>query len=218
MFPRMAILLPPAPRRELFDDEHEDYRASFRQFVEREVIPDFPEWEKAQLVPRELFTKAAAHGFLAMEVPEEHGGSGVADWRFNVVLSEEAADSAARLSASRVWIIDPLDGTREFSERPRSDWAVHVALWQRSSPTSGELVEGAVALPAEQITFGTDAPPAVQSADPDQELEKKLRRNPDDHDAKVDVGSDESMDASDPPSSSQPGRADEPVPSSGFPA
>ena len=91
MFPRMAILLPPAPRRELFDDEHEDYRASFRQFVEREVIPDFPAWEKAQLVPRELFTKAAAHGFLAMEVPEEHGGSGVADWRFNVVLSEEAA-------------------------------------------------------------------------------------------------------------------------------
>jgi 3'(2'), 5'-bisphosphate nucleotidase len=79
----------------------------------------------------------------------------------DAVLSEEAADSAARLSADRVWIIDPLDGTREFSERPRPDWAVHVALWQRTGATAGELVEGAVALPAEQITFGTDRPPAV---------------------------------------------------------
>jgi len=64
---------------------------------------------------------------------------------------------------------------------------------------------------------GNDAPPAVHNADPDRELEQKLRRNPSDDDAKVDVGSDESMDASDPPSSSQPGCADEPVPSSGFP-
>ncbi len=72
----------------------------------------------------------------------------------DAVLSEEAADSPARLSAGRVWIIDPLDGTREFSERPRADWAVHVALWQQ-----GELTDGAVALPAEGITFGTDVPP-----------------------------------------------------------
>lgn len=61
------------------------------------------------------------------------------------------------------------------------------------------------------------APPPVISADPERELEQKLRRNPSDDDAKVDVGSDESMDASDPPSSSQPGCGDEPVPSSGFP-
>jgi len=60
-------------------------------------------------------------------------------------------------------------------------------------------------------------PPPVLADDPDAELEKKLKRNPDDQDAKVDVGSDESMDASDPPSSSQPGQKDEPVPSSGFP-
>jgi hypothetical protein len=60
-------------------------------------------------------------------------------------------------------------------------------------------------------------PPPVLADEPDAELEKKLKRNPDDQDAKVDVGSDESMDASDPPSSSQPGQKDEPVPSSGFP-
>lgn len=62
-----------------------------------------------------------------------------------------------------------------------------------------------------------DCPPAVLSADPEEELERKLRSHPEDQDAKVDVGSDESMDASDPPSAAQPGQTDEPVPSSGFP-
>ncbi|MFN8076770.1 MAG: 3'(2'),5'-bisphosphate nucleotidase CysQ [Kineosporiaceae bacterium] len=74
----------------------------------------------------------------------------------DAVLSEEAADSAARLSAERVWIIDPLDGTREYGEPPRWDWAVHVALW-----VSGELVAGAVALPAAGVTYATDTPPAL---------------------------------------------------------
>jgi 3'(2'), 5'-bisphosphate nucleotidase len=74
----------------------------------------------------------------------------------DAVLSEEAADDKARLSASRVWIIDPLDGTREFSEPPRSDWAVHVALWE-----DGVLTAGAVAQPALGATFNTGAPPVV---------------------------------------------------------
>ncbi len=60
-------------------------------------------------------------------------------------------------------------------------------------------------------------PPAVTSADPDRDLERKLKKNPDDLDAKADVGSDESMDASDPPAAAQPGQSDDPVPSSGFP-
>ena len=58
----------------------------------------------------------------------------------DAVLSEEGKDDKARLTSSRVWIVDPLDGTREFSEVPRDDWAVHVALWQ-----DGDLVAGAVA-------------------------------------------------------------------------
>ena len=60
-------------------------------------------------------------------------------------------------------------------------------------------------------------PPPVISGAPQRDLERKLKRNPDDQDAKVDVGSDESMDASDPPAATQPGQTDEPVPSSGFP-
>lgn len=74
----------------------------------------------------------------------------------DAVLSEEAADSDARLSADRVWIVDPLDGTREYGETPRWDWAVHVALWAR-----GELVAGAVALPAAGVTYATDAAPVL---------------------------------------------------------
>ena len=74
----------------------------------------------------------------------------------DAVLSEEGADDKARLSARRVWIVDPLDGTREFSEPPRDDWAVHVALWE-----AGELVAGAVAQPALGETFNTGVPPVV---------------------------------------------------------
>ena len=62
-----------------------------------------------------------------------------------------------------------------------------------------------------------EVPPPVLSGEPERDLEKRLKRNPDDLDAKVDVGSDESMDASDPPAAAQPGQKDEPVPSSGFP-
>ncbi|KAB2377503.1 inositol monophosphatase family protein [Actinomadura montaniterrae] len=64
---------------------------------------------------------------------------------------------AERLSASRVWIIDPLDGTREFSEEGRRDWAVHVALWERDAAGAARLSAGAVALPAQGLTLRTDA-------------------------------------------------------------
>ncbi len=74
----------------------------------------------------------------------------------DAVLSEEGKDDPVRLTADRVWIVDPLDGTREFSEPPRDDWAVHVALWER-----GELVAGAVAQPALGETFSTAAPPSI---------------------------------------------------------
>jgi 3'(2'), 5'-bisphosphate nucleotidase len=81
----------------------------------------------------------------------------------DAVLSEEGVDDPARLSAQRVWIVDPLDGTREFSELGREDWAVHVALWQ-----AGALVAGAVALPAQGVTLATPdpAPPPAHSGQP----------------------------------------------------
>ncbi|TFV53378.1 inositol monophosphatase family protein [Blastococcus sp. TF02A_35] len=74
----------------------------------------------------------------------------------DVVFSEEAADDARRLDAARVWIVDPLDGTREYSDPARGDWAVHVALW-----SAGELVTAAVALPAHGQVLVTDPAPAL---------------------------------------------------------
>jgi 3'(2'), 5'-bisphosphate nucleotidase len=75
----------------------------------------------------------------------------------DAVLSEEGIDNKARLTAERVWIVDPLDGTREFGEAGRTDWAVHVALWERNGDAgeAGELTAGAVALPAQGITLST---------------------------------------------------------------
>jgi 3'(2'), 5'-bisphosphate nucleotidase len=77
----------------------------------------------------------------------------------DAVLSEEGRDDLARLDAERVWIVDPLDGTREFSERGRSDWAVHVAL-----AIDGTALAGAVALPARGLTLATDPAPAPPPA------------------------------------------------------
>ena len=88
-----SVAPPPAAKRELFGPEHEDFRESVRRFIDAEVRPHHTEWERAQIVPRELFTKMAGYDFLAMEVAEEYGGPGIEDWRFNVVLGEEAARS-----------------------------------------------------------------------------------------------------------------------------
>jgi 3'(2'), 5'-bisphosphate nucleotidase len=88
------------------------------------------------------------------------------------VLSEESTREERldprRQTASRVWIVDPLDGTREFSEEGRSDWAVHVALWERGALTAGltsGLTAGAVALPAQGRTLCTAEPPELPSYD-----------------------------------------------------
>ncbi|MFS8097867.1 3'(2'),5'-bisphosphate nucleotidase CysQ [Lentzea alba] len=75
----------------------------------------------------------------------------------DAVLSEEAPDDLSRLTASRVWIIDPLDGSREYAEPGRTDWAVHVALWERQERERGELTAGAVVLPAHRT--GPPQPP-----------------------------------------------------------
>jgi 3'(2'), 5'-bisphosphate nucleotidase len=107
--------------------------------------------------PRELRAAgdARSHEWLATAL----GRARPAD----AVLSEEGVDDPARLSADRVWIVDPLDGTREFAESGRVDWAVHVALWSRSH---GGLVAGAVALPGQGVVLASDPAPALPPASP----------------------------------------------------
>ena len=87
-----------------------------------------------------------SHEFLLRELASRYPD--------DAVLSEEGADDPARLVVARVWIVDPLDGTREYSEVPRRDWAVHVAL-----VVAGALAAGAVALPAQATTLSTSEPP-----------------------------------------------------------
>ena len=89
-----------------------------------------------------------SHEFLTAALADHRPG--------DVVLSEEGADDPARLTANRVWIVDPLDGTREFGDPGRTDWAVHVALWERSDVSDpGDLAAGAVALPAQDQVLST---------------------------------------------------------------
>jgi 3'(2'), 5'-bisphosphate nucleotidase len=87
-----------------------------------------------------------SHEFLAAEL--------AAHRPTDAVLSEEGIDDKGRLTADRVWIVDPLDGTREFGEDGRTDWAVHVALWERGAADGG-LTAGAVALPAQGQVLST---------------------------------------------------------------
>jgi alkylation response protein AidB-like acyl-CoA dehydrogenase len=75
--------------RTLFDDEHELFRDSVRRFIATEAAPHNDEWERAGVVDRSLFTSAGAHGFLGMAAPPEHGGGGVEDFRYNLVIAEE---------------------------------------------------------------------------------------------------------------------------------
>ena len=79
----------------------------------------------------------------------------------DIVLSEEGKNDSRRLSSARVWILDPLDGTREFGEPPRDDWAVHVALLK-----GDRLAAGAVSLPARGMTLSTAEPPALLPVSP----------------------------------------------------
>ncbi|WP_326790703.1 acyl-CoA dehydrogenase family protein [Streptomyces sp. NBC_00151] len=75
--------------RDLFDDTHEDFRSSFRAFVKAEIEPHHEKWEEAGRVDKSMFLAAGAQGFLGMAVPEEYGGLGVDDFRYNVIISEE---------------------------------------------------------------------------------------------------------------------------------
>ena len=100
------------------------------------------------------FLEGAALGAVADKVANSFILTALREWRpADPILSEESPDHEARLASERVWIIDPLDGTREYGEG-RADWAVHVAL-----AVAGEAKVGAVALPALGKLFRSDQPP-----------------------------------------------------------
>ena len=91
-------------QRRLYEESHELFRQAFRTFVERDVVPHVEEWEQAHIVDRSVFKKAGAMGFLGMALPEEHGGSGIADFRYNAVMAEEFSRAGVGSSASSILI------------------------------------------------------------------------------------------------------------------
>ncbi|HET6734413.1 acyl-CoA dehydrogenase family protein [Mycobacterium sp.] len=88
-------------RRRLFTEDHDSFRQLARDFVEKEIAPHYPQWEKAGRMPRETFELMGSLGMLGMAIPEEFGGGGISDFRYNVVLQEEAARALVTLSTVR---------------------------------------------------------------------------------------------------------------------
>jgi len=78
-------------KRTLFTEEHHLFRDSFKHFLEKEVVPYYPQWEQDGIVSREMWLKAGQQGFLGLAVPEEYGGAGVNDFRYNAIMAEESA-------------------------------------------------------------------------------------------------------------------------------
>jgi alkylation response protein AidB-like acyl-CoA dehydrogenase len=78
-------------QRKHFEPEHQAFAEAFRAFVDKTMVPNYLDWERAGITPREVFTDAGRSGFLGMAVPEEYGGGGVADFRFNQALDEQIA-------------------------------------------------------------------------------------------------------------------------------
>jgi acyl-CoA dehydrogenase len=95
-------------RKGLFTPEQEDFRLLIREFIEKEVVPSYPGWEQLGHIPREFFAVLGDIGVMGMAIPEEFGGSGNTDYRYNVILQEEASRQCVTLGTTRsqldVWL------------------------------------------------------------------------------------------------------------------
>jgi alkylation response protein AidB-like acyl-CoA dehydrogenase len=86
-------------KREIYEEDHEAFRSSVREFLERSVIPQVEKHAADKAIPREFWLKAGEQGFLGLEIPEEYGGAGAGDYRFNAVALEELSKVNVALSA-----------------------------------------------------------------------------------------------------------------------
>ncbi|WP_416967977.1 acyl-CoA dehydrogenase family protein [Streptomyces sp. 4F14] len=109
-------------RRTLFEQDHEDFRLLARDVLAREVLPAYEDWRRAGLVPRDLFTTLGKPGLLGTAIPEEYGGGGRADYRFNVVLQEECARAGVTLGGLRTHldvVVPYFTGLADAGQRAR---------------------------------------------------------------------------------------------------
>ena len=121
--------------RAIFDEDHEAFRESFRAWIAKEVSPDYMDWEAAGIAPREMYSSAGKYGFLGMQIPEEYGGGGTSDFRFNQVIAEELA--AAGIGGAGLGLTLHNDVTTPYfleicNEEQKQRWLPGIA--------SGELI------------------------------------------------------------------------------
>jgi acyl-CoA dehydrogenase len=110
-------------RRDIFTDDHEQFRQLVRDFVTKEVVPSYPDWEAAGRLPREIFAQLGDLGVLGMAIPQEYGGAGLPDYRYNVVLQEEAARALVTLGTVRTQLDVILPYFLEYAnEEQRQRW------------------------------------------------------------------------------------------------
>ncbi|MGI5219840.1 acyl-CoA dehydrogenase family protein [Nocardia sp. CA-290969] len=110
-------------RRDLFTPDHEAFRDLAREFIEKEIVPNYPEWEKQGQMPREVFRQLGGLGLLGTAVPEEYGGMGTRDYRYNVVLQEEAQRALVTLSTVRTQLDVILPYFLEYADpEQRARW------------------------------------------------------------------------------------------------
>ena len=138
-------------RRTIFDEDHDLFRQSVRQWVEAEMVPHHADWEKAGIVPKSVFRRAGELGFLGMAVPEEYGGGGVDDFRFNAVMSEEFARAGVASSGLGIMLHNDtclpyfLEGA---TEEQRARWlpglcsGEHIAAIGMTEPGAGSDLAG----------------------------------------------------------------------------
>lgn len=112
-------------KRNLYNEDHEAFRGSVGAFLDREVVPYFEQWEDDHLVDREMWRKAAQSGIIGLAIPEEFGGGGVADFRFEMVRSKRSPGAASvRLRAA---------GAYRTESYPVTSWSWARRLRRRST-------------------------------------------------------------------------------------
>ena len=110
-------------RRDIFSGEHEDFRLMIREFVAREIVPHYADWEQAGEVPRQFFRELGAIGVMGMAIPEKFGGSGDEDYRYNAILQEEAARALVTMGTVRTQLDVILPYFLTYSsEEQRTRW------------------------------------------------------------------------------------------------
>jgi acyl-CoA dehydrogenase len=136
-------------RRTLFEETHEDFRLLVRDFIAREVVPSYEDWRRAGLVPRDLFTALGKLGIIGTSIPEEYGGGGQDDYRYNTVIQEECARACVTLGGLRTHldiVVPYFTGLANAEQRAR--WLAGLASGElytaiaMSEPATGSDLAG----------------------------------------------------------------------------